>query len=268
MTAGTAAFNELLSSILETFEANRGTVESWGASLSAVMAGVGVGVRNFGSYWRIAQISATQAVANVLAALETLPANFATVTSYLGRNWSQLLIDLAAMAGAAFTNLGANAANFGAALWDAIQGKGFRFEWTGLLDGFSATAEKFPELAKPAWVDMSTDLTAEFDKIAAKEEARTKNLARIETGPKPGKDAAAASSATAARKDDGPKLAAAVDAGSKEAYAAVAKAIDGRGGRTEAAKLQREGNATQKLILEELKKKPATAAPAAPAFGF
>ena len=271
VTAGTAAFNDLLSSIIETFEANRGTLESWGASLAGVMAGVGSGIRNFGSYWRIAQISATQAVANVLAAIETLPENFAIVTSYLGRNWSQLLRDLAAMAGASFANLGANAANFGAALWDAIQGKGFNFEWTGLLEGFEATAEKFPELVKPAWVDMSADLTAEFDKIAAKEEARARNLAKIEAGPKPkGLDAAAAaaSASTAAKKDDGPKLAAAVDAGSKEAYAAVAKALDGRGGRNEAAKLQREGNATQKQILEELKKKPATAAPAAPAFGF
>lgn len=260
--AATEGFNDLLATVLDTFEENRATLESWGQSLAGFFGGFGSLVRNWESYWTIAKLSATQSILNVVAAVETLPANFAIVTGYLGRNWYELFADLGGVASAAFTNLLADAASFGRALWDAIQGKGFNFTFKPLLDGFEATAEKFPELARPAWVDMSEEMAAEFRKIGDREAARAARIAQA-AAPRPAEKAAAEEEP--AKKDDN-KLASAVDATSREAYSAVAKALAGRDGAREGVRLQREGNATQKQILAELKKRPAGQAAAVVGF--
>jgi len=46
-----------------------------------------------------------------------------------------------------FSNLLTNAKNFGAAIWHAIKGEGFEFQWTSLTEGFKSTLTALPQIA-------------------------------------------------------------------------------------------------------------------------
>lgn len=213
----TESFNELLATTIEVFEANLPTIENWASYITSAIKRIGKFVRNFGLYWQIAQLSATQAISNIVAVFQTFPANFRIITAYIGRNWFDLLVDLANAERTAFFNLLDNAQAFGAAFWDAIQGKGFNFEWKGLLTGFEATAEKLPDLIEPVWVSMENEMNALFDQIESNELARAQNVAKAMPKAKDTLNPAAE-----IKKDVERKLAAAVEIGSKESYSIVA----------------------------------------------
>jgi hypothetical protein len=57
-----------------------------------------------------------------------LPENFGRITTWLGENWWSLLKDMTNAFQTFHVNLAANAVNLGKGIWDAIQGKGFKFE--------------------------------------------------------------------------------------------------------------------------------------------
>ena len=257
VTVGINAFNELLATVLEVFEQNKPMIESWGGALTGVMERVGYAIRNMGAFWRVAQLSATQMVANVLITIDTLPENFSRITAWLGRNWLNLLVDFTQMAAATFTNLLTNATDFGKALWDAIQGKGFSFTFTPLLKGFEAATEKFPELVKPALISLHDEMDAEFRKVETREQkladdlaARAKNV-----GPK------------ASKAEEGPvggeiKSASAAERGSSEAVSAIARFSNQTG-----EKPLKSLDKTAKASLDEHKKQTQSLAKIAAANG-
>jgi hypothetical protein len=245
---GVIAFNELLASLVEVFEDNKSMVSTWAASVAAAVDAAGSGIRNFAAYWQIAQLSATQVCANILLALDTLPPNFAKITQWLSENWKELWVDWMTIEMTFLKNMGTNAANFGMAFWDAIKGKGFDFEWTPLLEGFKATAAKFPELMKPVWADMSAEINEQFNKINAKEEARKKNVASY------GQRSKAIVDADLPGKDKkGHKVhdyAGGADFGTKESYAEVLKLYGGGKGDN---KLEKVAN-KQLNVLQQIQK--------------
>lgn len=149
---------------------NSGAIDSFGDKLSEIV----VVASNFGSVWEMAQVNITEFFANVLAGLDVLPENFGRTFGWIGRNFEEILADMVQAFERFAVNLGTNAANFGKALWDALKGGDFKFDWTPLLDGFKATVEEFPELLKPVWVDMQGEIDKVQNKLAA---IRQKDLA-------------------------------------------------------------------------------------------
>jgi hypothetical protein len=204
-----------------TFAGAVSVVAGWFQSImnffTAVITGISSVAHNFGLYWKFMELSATQTFRNIMAWWDTVPENLGRIWAWLQRNWWNLLVDMTEGAKATFTNLGKNAAAFGEALWDAIQGKGFHFVWTPLLEGFKATTEKMPELMKPVWADMSEEMQKIWDQIAENDRNRAKAVAAAGAPPvkKPGP--------LGEQKTSDYKLAGASEIGSKEAYSAIAR---------------------------------------------
>lgn len=237
---GAEAFNTLLASILDAFEQSSTAITGWGETLKAKMEDVGMFIRNFGSFWTIAQLKAGEFMANTLAYIEVLPENFGRITGWLGRNWSNLLVDMGNMLMSVGTSIIANAANLGQAVWDAIQGKDWHMAWVPLLEGFKATAEAFPEMIKPKLISVADEVAKITDEIGRKE-SMIKKPAVVPPPKKPGPI-----EEPAMKAGGDYKLAAAVEVGSKEASSIIARSLS-PGARLkdpakEGAKLHRDGN--------------------------
>ena len=218
VTSAITGFNDLLGSIVEGFEANKSTFESWGQKIKSVFDTAGVVIRNFDLIWDIAKIKAREFVINVGEYVGTIPANFMPITGYIGENWSKLLIDLASAAASAFTNIAKNLNNLGTAIGTFIGDptRGFEFKWTPLLDGFKATAGKLPELIKPALTSLQSEIDAKGAQIAAREETRAKEIQALQ-------DAAKRKAPAELAKTPGSNFAEVAEEGSKEAYSAILK---------------------------------------------
>lgn len=166
------AFNDLLASVIEVFETNRPTITAWADNLKSAFDIVGVAVRNMDIMWEVSKLKFLEFGANILDVLDTLPENFGRITEWIGRNWWDLLKDLISADIAIFTNLIENAKDFGIAFWEAIQGKGFHFDPTPLLEGFKRTAEAFPEMLAPTFTSMQAEIDRLTNKIAEREAKR------------------------------------------------------------------------------------------------
>ena len=74
---------------------------------------------------------------------EVIPATL----TWFSQNWRTIFTDIVNYTSTVFTNLLTNAANFGVALWEAVKGNGFTFNWTPLTDGFKAATQELPKIA-------------------------------------------------------------------------------------------------------------------------
>lgn len=251
INSGTMAFNDFLATIVEVFEANKPLIMGWGESVKFVMDVVGGLVRNSGSAWEIFRLKTYEAMANAGAYLEAFAANIPVLAGYIGRNWYQLIVDGLNAAKAAFLNFFANVQALGTALgtWLADPTQGFKVDWTPLLDGFKATAEKLPELIKPSLIDVGAQVQAEWDKIQANEDKRRKGIEaikpdvnRITPEDKEDKDK---------KKKKSHPFAALAEAGSKEAYSAIIR--HQFGGRDDGMKTVAREAPKQTQLLKEIK---------------
>ena len=150
------------------------TVVAWGTAIKEwVMDKIelaGLFVRNWPDFFNIAAIEINQKVNDIGAALATIPENLQIIGTYIATNWRALIVDAVSATGAAFLNLGTNVGNLAAAIKGFFEGKGWHFDFTPLLDGFKATADKLPELAKPKFQDVSSQAIKEInDKINQQE---------------------------------------------------------------------------------------------------
>lgn len=250
---GTQAFNEFMAITLEVFEASQPTLAAWGASLTGIFERVGTVVRNLGAFYKIAQLRVGEFVINTIAWIQTIPANFGPITEWVGKNWWNLLTDMLNATMSVFANLGTNAINFGKAFWAAIQGDGFQFNWTPLLEGFKATAEALPELVQPSLISVDDEVNRILGDVAKKEEVRKAALSQAAAPVKP-PGAAMGDTAAQAGKQGEYKLASAVEIGSKEASSILARAA--AGGKQDTAKqglnVAKDSNATLKQISQKL----------------
>ena len=133
----------------------------------------GLFIRNWPDFFSIAAIEINQQISDIGAMLATIPANAQIVGNYIANNWRQLISDALQATGRGFLNLAENIGNLATSIKDFFEGKGWHFDFKPLLEGFKATADKLPELAKPKFEDVSSQAVKEyFDKIDAQEQNR------------------------------------------------------------------------------------------------
>ena len=167
--------NDFGNSIATTFGGSIGTVQEWGNAIQEwvvdKLGTAGVIIRNWPEFFEIAKLSIQEKMMNIGEYISVLPANLAIIGNYVANNWRALIVDAISAVGTAFNNLGDNLGRLGYAISQFVQNptKGFNFEWKPLLDGFKATAERMPELLKPPLTDMSDQIQAVQDRIAARE---------------------------------------------------------------------------------------------------
>lgn len=221
--------NGMFAALSSGFAANKALFQGWVDSIGAGMDFVGRILRNAGGYWELFQLSARQSISNAVEYIGTLPENLVIIGQYIGKNWTKLIVDAVNLVGKSFANLGDNLGNLTNALYDWAQGKGFNFEWKGLLDGFEATAEQLPELVKPHLTDLTQEMAEVSMRIEAKEGKRAEDAVKAAGPPPPslpGPDADAAGDAQGKKSKDKEikPFAEAVEFGSKEAHSAELKA--------------------------------------------
>ena len=164
---------------------------------------------------------AVRSVAQVTWAFTTaIPA----ALKWLGQNWQNGFVDLLHVTETVFENLLINAKNFGVAVWEAIKGNGFHFDWTPLTDGFKSTMTEFPKIAERQTGPLEEKLAKTATTLKA---AFGQHVADYKAG-KP--DAAAADDPMAkAKKDTDAAMAKAkadADAATRKAQADAGKATD------------------------------------------
>jgi hypothetical protein len=166
--------NEMGQSLVSSVEGVKSGFASFVEYITAGVKTVGVIFRNWSDIWQIVFLEAQQPIANVVAVVIAMGENISNIAGYIGRNWYKLLTDAFNATATAFSNLIENfRSNLGEFLADPL---GFKFNWTPLLTGFEATAEKLPELVAPAWVSMEGEINAIGDRMAARESDRAAKL--------------------------------------------------------------------------------------------
>jgi tape measure domain-containing protein len=114
--------------------------------------------------------------------------------SWFGNNWRDIFTTAANWLGTVFTNMAANAASFGKALYSMLTGDGFNFEWVGLTEGFKNTIKELPAIAAREIGPLEKALG---DRSAALGQALTQGLGDyLNQQDKAAKDAAASISGT------------------------------------------------------------------------
>lgn len=186
---------EMAGAIGGAIESSKGAFETFAAGVVEWANTIGVAWRNLPDLWEIVQIRFREMFTNMIAALATLPENAQIVGTWFANNWVNLLRDAFNAATSILTNFGDNIYRLGQAIaeWMANPTKGFHVDFKPLLDGFQATTEKLPELARPAWVSLQAEMDAVGDRIAARESKRASDLAdRARAAAAPAKAAAQA----------------------------------------------------------------------------
>lgn len=187
-----------------------------------IIQGLGIAIRYPDKLWEAAQLKAGAFVQNTIAWFGVLPENLGRIFEWLKRNWYNLLVDMVAALKSIGTNLATNAGALFTAINDAIHGRGFNFQWTGLLEGFQATTEQLPEMIKPALIDVSEETQAIFDEIGQMELDRKnaikspEQMKHLGAPPGPGEEKP---------KEVEHKLGGALEVGSKEAFSAISKSM-------------------------------------------
>jgi hypothetical protein len=219
---GIGLLNEFASWVGQAFERNKGAIDTFVSNLGQGIDMAGAILRNLPVAWEIVKLKFIEGASNILSVIETIPANLKIIGEWVKNNWSQLIVDGVKMAGSAFENLGVNIGNLWTAMQDFLSGKGFNFEFTPLLDGFKATAEKLPDLVKPAFVSMQKEIDAQLailNKDVADRAAKGAAAAQAVRAKPPGPlELADAKDKKDAK--EGPMFAGALLAGSAEAYSA------------------------------------------------
>ena len=226
--------NEFLSFVTTGFEANKTSVDGWVDTFLTGFDWITAAAHNIPAVFEVMRLSVVQQLANLGAFFDVLGPNIVTIAEYVANNWTDLLVDAFNATYQALLNFGKNfyAVADAVAKFLADPTQGFQVDWTPILDGFEATAEKLPELLKPAVVDMSKviadaakPITMEVASKRAKREA-----AKAAGGPKLVDTPVAAEAAKMSKADkkDEVKFAGALELGSKEAYSSIVTATAGK----------------------------------------
>lgn len=234
-----------------------GALQSVAAFFKDVYDGTAFALRNLGDIFTLTAISAQETLMNWGAQADVFGQNMSTIASFIARNWYELIVDGMTATGTFLVNFWKNIGNLASAGWKALTNpsEGFKFEWTPLLDGFKATTEKFPELAKAPLISLQDDMDAVMNKISQMELNRSLALTVKKPGeslPKPGEDIVPTAKAAEMPKNQFADLA---ELGSKEAYSAVIRARAGAGADAtkDVAKNTKEANGILKSIRDSLK---------------
>ncbi len=177
--SATASFSQITTSIAQAFGSSQvQTLAAWGQAAKEYVGDtielIGMLVRNWPDFFDIAAIQINQKITDIGSYFQALVANAGQVGDYLANNWRELIIDALDAVATGFQNLGANIGRLAVSIKDFFAGKGWNFDFKPLLDGFKSTADKFPELIKPSFTDVSSAAIAELQAKIADQEANVK----------------------------------------------------------------------------------------------
>lgn len=87
--------------------------------------------------------------------------------SWFATNWRSVFTNAFHLASAIFTNMGKNVWAFFQAVGSWMSGKGFKFEWTGLTEGFESTLAALPKIAERQIGPLEKQLAGQFADASA-----------------------------------------------------------------------------------------------------
>lgn len=85
------------------------------------------------------------------------------VLAWMGRNWFQIMKDVASFTATVVGNVAANLTSFVGGVASLLTGGGFSFEWTALTDGFESSLKEMPQIAERQIGPLEAGLQAQFD---------------------------------------------------------------------------------------------------------
>lgn len=195
----TAGLNQMLISTQEWVDANKSAIAGWAEAFSTTVGGVageiGVIWRNLGAIFQSTGVMLAEWGLNVGVAVNYAATVAGTFANYIANNWVGILRDGFASVVEMIKAIDTNFINLGKAIAGFFNGEGFHFEFKPLFEGFKATIEKFPEIAKPVWADLGDQQKAIFDKMFDGEKKRLDDMAKA--GAQAGKKAADAAGGAA-----------------------------------------------------------------------
>ena len=171
--------SEMASGLAEAFESSKAAFSAFADGVVDVVKTIGVAWRNLPDLWEIVTIKAREMGLNLIEIFKVIPTNLGIIGEYIANNWRELITDSINAVGAVFANLATNIANLATAVIDFLSNptKGFEFNWTPLLEGFKATADALPELAKPALMSLQEEIDQVAGRIADRESKRAQEIA-------------------------------------------------------------------------------------------
>jgi hypothetical protein len=249
---------QIYESIQQALGGSIATAQSWGETIQTWVIDkaelAGIFIRNWPDFFEIAGLKIKQTIINIGEYMGTIPENAAIVGNYLANNWVKLVVDSFSAIGTAFVNLGTNLKSVWEAFLEFLRTGKFEVNFKPLLEGFIATADAIPKLMAPKLTDLGDEIRAIEDRIARNEK---EGFLEHKRAKKPGEEAAAAAKAgESAFKSETfgvAEFASKIRAGilNKEGDAAKEKAL---------AAAERTAKATEKLVEESQKPKPARVA--------
>ena len=137
-------------------------------SIGLGMRLLGASIANVPDYFRLMGADAKTAFLTTWDEAYRFGHNVRVVWQWILTNWEDILVDIMHGAESVFGNLLTNAKNFGVAFALALQGQGWDFVWTPLLDGFQRTSTEIEGLWTTYRRKQTIDAEQEADKIRAR----------------------------------------------------------------------------------------------------
>lgn len=213
-----------------------GGILQWLADLfDAVIGGISFGMRHWDQITQVVALEIGAALENVGIVMEWLMSTAGELLDWFGRNWSQVFVDAFNATLTGLFQLQGNFVKFGAAVGEWFRNGmtgDIKFIGTPILDGFKATMEELPKIAKPALRNVSDEVAEAYGKMIDEDVRRRTGLP---AAPK------------AAEAADAGGAAAAAAAGQAESKAKTGKAMD----QVEFARKLQEGALNKDALAKE-----------------
>ncbi len=243
---GLGLLNEFGAAAVAKWEASQGAFKGFVDRVVYGLGSIEVAFKNWPRVMEAFWLTVHEVFNNFDEAMDATRSNAAIVAVYIADNWANLIIDALNATGRAFINLQGNFVRLGKAVLDFAGGDMDAFSkitWTPLLEGFKATAEKFPGLIKPEFEKIGAAAGKIWDQINKRQSKFAGGLAGAAAGL--GRDVGKmmAGLAPPEEKAVGQKEAkdnAALSFGSKEAASAVAKFRNGSDTNAQLLRIQQE----------------------------
>ena len=175
-----AIANSTASALADGWSASKGAFDSLVESVVGQIDTAALVLRNFSDVWSLVQLNATEAVANVVSYFQTLGEDIVYIATYIADNWYKLISDAINAVGTVMVNAAKNFHNLGMSAVQSLLNPAAAtgFQWTPMLEGFTATAEKMRDAAKPVWVSMQRERDEILGRIGQREAKRLDDVAK------------------------------------------------------------------------------------------
>lgn len=211
----------------------------WGEWFTGTLASLSDFVSNFDLYFAVAQQNVVLWASNSINIVSNFFTNAGELLTWFGDNWRDILYTAGDAATTVFMNVGENLKS----LWDGIlsyiQGNGFEFNPTPLLDGFKSTIKEMPKLSEAAVAETLPELESLYKELARRqsEVAATVANAAIEASAETatsGPVSLAGSTMDGKKKSAADTAVAALQASSTDAVGALGRIFNAsRGGKVD-----------------------------------